>query len=425
MPKLLIIADDFTGSLDTGVQFAKRGINTLVTVLRAGTADLAADCQVLVVNTESRHLSPTEAYQTIAALVTKARTAGFDCFYKKTDSTLRGNIGSEMAALLESAPGDELIFVPAFPKLKRFTIQGQQYVGELLLSESSFANDPFNPTHQSDVRAIIGEQTNLIVENIYSDQYDRLLNANNRLLNSNEKGKTIRVVDAKTDEDLRQIGQILKSTGKSTLLAGCSGFAELLPDLLGFKSSMTVMPYPHGKMLLVSGSVNPMALKQVQYAFVHCGYSDSQLSTAQKIDAAHIDHEWEQKLAGLLAQKGKAAIWSKRSENTADDAYARAETLGIPPESLASLIANNIGAIVKRMLDREPIGTLIIFGGDTMLGIADQIDCHLVRPLDEIIPGVVLAQFVDQRFHMNVVTKAGGFGDEDVVERIEEYFSKK
>ncbi len=56
MTRLLIIADDFTGSLDTGVQFAKRGINTLVTVLRDQAVDLTADCQALVVNTESRHV---------------------------------------------------------------------------------------------------------------------------------------------------------------------------------------------------------------------------------------------------------------------------------------------------------------------------------------------------------------------------------
>ena len=30
MLKLLVIADDFTGALDTGVQFSKQGIQTLV-----------------------------------------------------------------------------------------------------------------------------------------------------------------------------------------------------------------------------------------------------------------------------------------------------------------------------------------------------------------------------------------------------------
>ena len=111
------------------------------------------------------------------------------------------------------------------------------------------------------------------------------------------------------------------------------------------------------------------------------------------------------------------------------------------------MIAGNIGTIVKRTLDymnREAdtfeidfspgaaelttdpgqavrVGTLIVFGGDTLLGIADKIGCHLMRPIREIVPGVALAQFVDERLKLYVVTKAGGFGGEDVVGTIEEF----
>ena len=37
MVKLLIIADDFTGALDTGIQFAKKGIETQVFRNRTGS----------------------------------------------------------------------------------------------------------------------------------------------------------------------------------------------------------------------------------------------------------------------------------------------------------------------------------------------------------------------------------------------------
>lgn len=124
MPRLLIIADDFTGALDTGVQLAKRGIDTLVAVMRDGRVDLRAPCQVLVVNTESRHIPPLEARARVTAVVQSAPAAGFTHIYKKTDSTLRGNIGTELAAVLGNVAATELIFVPAFPKLGRFTIDG-------------------------------------------------------------------------------------------------------------------------------------------------------------------------------------------------------------------------------------------------------------------------------------------------------------
>ena len=56
---LLILADDFTGALDTGVQFAACGIPTRVVV--GEQVDLAAnDVSVLVVDTETRHLSAAD-----------------------------------------------------------------------------------------------------------------------------------------------------------------------------------------------------------------------------------------------------------------------------------------------------------------------------------------------------------------------------
>lgn len=67
MPRLLIIADDFTGALDTGVQFAACGIPTRVVV---GTAAdmIRCECTVLVVDTETRHLSAEAAGKIVEVL---------------------------------------------------------------------------------------------------------------------------------------------------------------------------------------------------------------------------------------------------------------------------------------------------------------------------------------------------------------------
>lgn len=467
MTRLLIIADDFTGALDTGVQFAKRGVDTLVTVMRGQPIDWSVSCKVLVVNTESRHDTPDEAYAKVFSVVRDALAAGFTHLYKKTDSTLRGNIGSELQAVLDAVREDsardgskrgsnshgslnqELVFVPAFPKSGRYTVRGVQYVWETPLAKTTFANDPFNPIRHSEVRAILTEQTSIPIDNIYEGAFARLASrayaatpsarsvvqpvvhpagttaepadaafaANDR----QSEMPVIRVVDAQTDEDLQIIGQILKQSDKLKLLAGCAGFAEFLPDLLGLDQEIASVQRAEGSTLLVSGSVNPMSLKQVQYAFEKCGYASSQLSVDQKIIPTHIDVAWETRLATQLAGSGKAAIWSKRADLEADDAAARAEQRGVPAEELAALIARNIGTVVKRALEHAKIGTLIVFGGDTLLGIADQIGCHVMRPIREIVPGVALSQFVDSRFSLSVVSKAGGFGGEDVVGQIEDF----
>jgi len=116
MLRLLMIADDFTGALDTGVQLAAHGIPTQVVV---GQADLSAcSSTVLVVDTETRHLSAAKAAEAVARLTRSAVENGVGCIYKKTDSALRGNIGAELAALLKASGARNLPFLPAFPHKK-------------------------------------------------------------------------------------------------------------------------------------------------------------------------------------------------------------------------------------------------------------------------------------------------------------------
>ena len=103
MTRLLIIADDFTGALDTGVQFAARGARTCVVTEPAyDFSQAGADIQVLVLDAETRHLCPEAAYQTVFRAVREALAAGFRYVYKKTDSALRGNVGAELTAALEA-----------------------------------------------------------------------------------------------------------------------------------------------------------------------------------------------------------------------------------------------------------------------------------------------------------------------------------
>ena len=107
MKRLLVIADDFTGALDTGVQFAKEGIPAKVTDDRnSDLAELFSQAQVVVVDTESRHLSPEAARREVAQVIQRVSAAKVDIIYKKTDSALRGNVGAELSALLERYPDE-------------------------------------------------------------------------------------------------------------------------------------------------------------------------------------------------------------------------------------------------------------------------------------------------------------------------------
>ena len=168
MIKLLILSDDFTGALDTSVHFAKNGVKTKVVFERNYLFSQDDDTEVAVIDAETRHISPGEAYSVIYSIGRRGMDAGISYFYLKTDSALRGNIGSCLEALLRASEAKMLPFIPAYPKMKRFTKKGIHYIDTVKVGESVFGKDPFNPVTSSSVREIISQQTDIPCLEVYS-----------------------------------------------------------------------------------------------------------------------------------------------------------------------------------------------------------------------------------------------------------------
>ena len=114
-PCVLALADDLTGALETGARFAAAGVPAVVSV----ELSTASDAPVLVIDTETRHLAPADAAARIHELACQARARGVRFIYKKTDSTLRGNIGAELGALCRADPDSPLVYAPAYPAMGR------------------------------------------------------------------------------------------------------------------------------------------------------------------------------------------------------------------------------------------------------------------------------------------------------------------
>lgn len=94
MIKILIIADDFTGALDTGVKFSSAGARTKVIMDVEMEFTTETEAEALVLCAPTRHLPAQEAYRMIRRITERATAAGIGCILKKTDSALRGNIGA-------------------------------------------------------------------------------------------------------------------------------------------------------------------------------------------------------------------------------------------------------------------------------------------------------------------------------------------
>ena len=145
MITLLIVADDFTGALDTGVQLAGCGAPTRVVTDPDFSPANAAGAEVLVIDAETRHLPPSQAGAIVEGIVRRAVEQKVPYIYKKTDSALRGNIGPMMQAALDASGADFAAFAPALPQMGRVTRGGVHYVGQQPITESVFGRDPFEP----------------------------------------------------------------------------------------------------------------------------------------------------------------------------------------------------------------------------------------------------------------------------------------
>ncbi|PIV06096.1 MAG: hypothetical protein COS57_05180, partial [Syntrophobacterales bacterium CG03_land_8_20_14_0_80_58_14] len=131
--RCLLIADDLTGGADAGVQFAKRGMKTILIPFRGeGSVPLCARPaqDVLVINTITRGLSPAAAFDILSGLLKRFDPKQFPILYKKIDSTLRGNIGSEIDAILQETTLPLCFLAPSYPEQGRVLVGGIMMVGE-------------------------------------------------------------------------------------------------------------------------------------------------------------------------------------------------------------------------------------------------------------------------------------------------------
>lgn len=427
MVKVLIIADDYTGALDTGVQFAEAGADTrVITDLEFDFRENTSDAEVIVVDTESRHLPAGEAYEAVRCIAAEAAAARVPLIFKKTDSALRGNVGAELTALLDAAGDQVLPFVPGFPRMKRITKNGYLYVDGKLLEESVFRRDPLEPALHSYVPDIIRMESTVRTDVIGSGQRDTL----------DVPGQRIAVYDCETDKDVESIADRLFTEGKTKVAAGCAGFAAVLAKLFyGQRSRETELPRSRG-IFAICGSVNPITVRQVERAAEN-GFARFRLTPAQKL----IPGYWKtpkgrEEMEALLGKCRKSRLVIVDSNDTSlGQTAAWAAAHGIDRKTLSGLIPNCLGEIARQRMESPPPSVLMIMGGDTLTGFLETCGVTSVRPLLEILPGTVLSEAyaskkenpdeekVQKKFLM--VTKSGGFGDENLLIRLSELLVEK
>ncbi|MDO5401037.1 MAG: four-carbon acid sugar kinase family protein [Eubacteriales bacterium] len=409
MTQLLILADDFTGALDTGVQFASTGaVTRVITGQRVSLEAYADTCEVLVVDAETRHLTGTEASGIVEGYTAQAVELDIPFIYKKTDSALRGNIGAELAAVLKASGERQLPFLPAFPQMLRHTVRGIHYIQGTPVADSVFGKDPFEPVTCSQVGQLLALQTQQPSVSCPVPGEDTAL--------PEEEG--IWIFDAESVEDLRATGRRLKQAGKLHILAGCAGFAAVLPELLELGTGKPQkIPALGDRFTVVCGSVNPITVDQLAYA-EHHGFSHIQLAPEQKLTSGY----WqtpagEEMLARLyrMLETNPHRIIDTNDPGSNQETLAYAARYGMGIQDIRRAVSGTIGYLVSRLFSHEALGTLLITGGDTLLQCMEYMGIHEIEPIGELDTGVVLSRFTYSGITRYVISKSGGFGRENLL----------
>ncbi len=420
MITLMIIADDFTGALDAGVHFAERGIRTRVIVSleddRCWNEGLKSeDTAVLVVDAETRHVSRDQAYRKVYAIVKDGKDAEIPYIYKKTDSALRGNIGSELEAAYQAAGERFLSFVPALPQMNRITKGGKQYIDGVPVSQSVFGTDPFEPVTRDSVKEIIRLQSEIPVIEAGSQ------------VSRHRENMGIVVYDAETDGDIQRIGADLAASGQGHLLAGCAGFAAILPELLDLKCQAPEEAVLENRLFVICGSVNPITKRQLDYG-EKAGYPRIYMTAEEKLDREFWKSEDGKELVRQLAQKSKGndcVILDTNDREEAPGTLEYAKTLGMDTEQVRQRIPQTLGVIMKNLLDSDLHTAWLVTGGDTLLGLMKEIRQWELQPIRQVRPGCVLTKLHYHGREHHMITKSGGFGEEPLLLELTEELKGK
>ncbi len=415
MIQLLVISDDFTGALDTGVQFAGKGIRTKVFSRLPADESIweRLEAQVMVVDAQTRHLDAEEAYRRVYDLVKRARIAGVPYIYKKTDSGLRGNIGKELEAALAASGEKYLTFIPALPAMNRITVHGIHYVDGVPIHKTAFGRDPFEPVRSAEVKELF--QTVAVKSVLYeeSTHYER------------GGSEEIGIFDASNQVQIETITKDLMEQGRLGVMAGCAGFASVLGDCLGLETTQRRMPAVTDKLLIVCGSVNEITGRQVEYAQKN-GMKRITVMPEQQFTPGYLHlsegREWLQGLKRDCEAGITCVVETGISEMDKMAQYRKENH--IPLEQARVTISKMLGEMLKELLEMGLEAAIMIIGGDTLAGFMTQMHCEEITVYRELEQGTVLSSVEINGKEQWLISKSGGFGEPELLVEVDELIRK-
>jgi uncharacterized protein YgbK (DUF1537 family) len=196
----LVVADDLSGAAESAATFLLRTTRIRVHLMPGGadaSEPLAATPRVVVLDTDTRHLGPDAAGQTVARYAAQALGAARSTrVVKKVDSLLRGNLATEVGSLATQLRATAVI-ATALPSAGRTVVDGVPAVDGVPLADTNLWSAEPGPAPETVGAVLTGLQHVTVPLDVVREPA-RLRAA----LRAAERHGAAAVCDAETDADL-------------------------------------------------------------------------------------------------------------------------------------------------------------------------------------------------------------------------------
>lgn len=423
-----IIADDLTGANDTALQFRLRGANTQI-LLGDDVAPLnISNTQTWAIPTESRNVTPSEAYEKVKHTAQKfVDVLKADYYYKKIDSTVRGNIAVEALAILETLGWDAVIVIPAFPQEGRITVGGYHLLNGVPIERTEMARDPHSPIFESHLPTLfksqLSEEWHNIIDTINLSTV--MKGAGPILMKLNElirEGKKLIIADAVSMTDIEQLVLAITKSDNQILPAGTAAAGKAFSEI--WFPNVEIEPIekqvPYLPKFIVSGSATQITAKQIEALENSEEFREDLLSVSLDMLTVlgGVKEDLVNEIISGLSNNKTVMVHTSNLMKTFDTLSEESLRAELTKAELANSITDFLADLTQKVVSQKE-AILITLGGETSYKCCASINADQLQLIDQVAPAIALS--VDHNSQW-IVTKSGNLGNENTLINIIKYF---
>ena len=414
MQKYIVIADDLTGSNATCSLFKKIGLRA-ASILKL-QSDRNYDVDVISYSTASRGLDKEEAYKKVSEAIKILKSRDILVYNKRIDSTLRGNIGAEINAMLDNLENDRIaVVVPAYPDSGRIVVNKTMLVNGVLLENSDAGKDPKTPIKTSCVENLV--QKDIKYSSTYftlSDIVQPIEEIAKKIREAIKKSRIL-IFDAVNNEDIIKISKAIIQSEINIVTVDPGPFT------LYYSREFQKKNHLEKKILMVIGSVTPTTKKQIEYILQEEDIFLVKMKIENFFEKESCLKEVERAISfikkGITSYNLFLVTTSPIGDEKKADLQKLAETLNTTVEEISKIIADTLTeTIVKILKETEKFEGIYSSGGDITIALLEKLKATGVEIREEVIPLAAYGRIIGGDFpDLKLVSKGGMVGDEKTI----------